>query len=320
MGEQENLVLPVIIEGMEKSAAQPAVENPEKRSSVATLGPMADSLSKGIAAIAIALYASGFLIISLHHSRYGFVSTDPFRPRILAAGAWFLFMTAIPVFGVTKLRGTTALKSWVSLAEFSYPYYFGCLFLSVLATPFFSFSGISQWPAAAPTRWYWSVDAGFLGLALCPKGMEEVFCNRFSCRVSPARSLLLAISRSRSSGRIYRFEENAIVLWFVGVWAITVFEAKIRPRAGDWEKTAFLVLGALFVFALFYYPHIKSSWGGGTPVPATIYFAKDSPIRPSQAVSVQLIEESDQGFYIVAPNEPRALFVPRNSVSLQAIS
>jgi len=122
---------------MATSAAQPAGEPSEKRNSLVSLASLADPLSKSVAALAIALYASGFLIISLHHSRYGFVSTDPFRPRILAAGAWFLFMTAIPVFGVTKLRGTTALKSWVSLAEFSYPYYFGCLFLSVLATLFF---------------------------------------------------------------------------------------------------------------------------------------------------------------------------------------
>ena len=301
---------------MATSAAQPAGEPSEKRNSLVSLASLADPLSKSVAALAIALYASGFLIISLHHSRYGFVSTDPFRPRILAAGAWFLFMTAIPVFGVTRLRGTTALKSWVSLAEFSYPYYFGCLFLSVLATPFFSFSGNSQWPAPAPTRWYWSVATlVFWGLLFALKEWKKS-----SVIVSAVASVLLVLFylqypvRDLLAG--HRFEQNAIVLWFVGVWAVTVFEAKIRPRAGDWEKTAFLVLGALFVFALFYYPHIKSSWGGGTPVSATIYFGKDSVVKPNQPVSAQLIEESDQGFYIVAPNEQRAVFVPRNSVSL----
>ena len=56
-------------------------------SSNGQLSPIVDTLSKGIAAIAIGLYASGFLIVSISHSRYGFVETNPFRPKILAAGA-----------------------------------------------------------------------------------------------------------------------------------------------------------------------------------------------------------------------------------------
>src|ERR1700690_3096815 len=80
-----------------------------------------DLLSKGVAGFAIALYSCGFLIVSIHYSRYGFVGTNPFRPRIAAAGAWFFFLTAIPVFVVTRAKGLQ--KSWIELAEFSYLYY-----------------------------------------------------------------------------------------------------------------------------------------------------------------------------------------------------
>jgi hypothetical protein len=75
-----------------------------KREFLTAAAPWAETLSKAIAGIVIALYASGFLIVSLYHSRFGFIGTNPFRPRILAAGAWFFFFTAIPVWFAAGLR------------------------------------------------------------------------------------------------------------------------------------------------------------------------------------------------------------------------
>ena len=84
----------------------------------------------------------------------------------------------------------------------------------------------------------------------------------------------------------------------------------------DWEKTAFTIAVALTVFANFYYPYLKASWGGGAPINVTIYFNKDSAIRPSQALVAQLVDESDEGFYIVGPQETKAIYVPRTAVAL----
>jgi len=39
--------------------------------------PWADTLSKSVAGIAIALYACGFLVVSLYHAKFGFVGTNP---------------------------------------------------------------------------------------------------------------------------------------------------------------------------------------------------------------------------------------------------
>src|SRR5450631_4416540 len=81
------------------------------RNFLTDLAPWADTLSKGVAAIAIAAYVCGFLIVSLHHANYGFVGTNPFRPRILAAGAWFMFFTIIPVAIASRYKE----RSWVSV-------------------------------------------------------------------------------------------------------------------------------------------------------------------------------------------------------------
>ena len=72
--------------------------------------PWADTFSKAVAGFAIALYASGFLTVSIYHSQFGFVGTNPFRPRILAAGAWFFFFTAIPISIALTFRLDSSLR------------------------------------------------------------------------------------------------------------------------------------------------------------------------------------------------------------------
>src|SRR5713101_241111 len=90
------------------------------------LSPVVDVLSKGIAGIAIALYGCGFLIISLHHSQYGFSETNPFRPRILAAGAWFFLFTAIPIAVALRYR----TEPWSTIARNAYFLWVGLFSLS----------------------------------------------------------------------------------------------------------------------------------------------------------------------------------------------
>jgi hypothetical protein len=99
------------------------------------------------------------------------------------------------------------------------------------------------------------------------------------------------------------FEQGAVRIWFFGVFVVTIALFKVFSKiklaeGGQWSI------------------HMKASWGGGAPVSVTIYFTKDSAISPNKAVSAQLIEESDEGFYIVGPKETKAIYVPRSAVAL----
>ena len=102
------------------TASQDTTLVPRSDRRLADFAPWADSLSKGVAGLAIALYACGFLIVSIYHSQYGFIGINPRRPRILAAGAWFFFFTAIPV-SVALKEGMSALRNGELLlaSEFS---------------------------------------------------------------------------------------------------------------------------------------------------------------------------------------------------------
>jgi hypothetical protein len=117
----------------------------------------------------------------------------------------------------------------------------------------------------------------------------------------------------------HQFQQPSVTIWFFGVGVATLFLASRTPtHLGDtyWAQFLFYALTVLFLFATYYYPNIKASWGGGSPVPAVLYFSKDSSVKPGQNLQVQLLDESDVGFYIVGQNETKAIFVPRSAVSL----
>jgi len=86
-----------------KDATQPPPLAPPE-SQPTTPGQMIDLISKSVAAFAVVLYGCGFLITSIQHFSYGFVETNPFRPRIASAGAWFLLFVAVPPVLVMELR------------------------------------------------------------------------------------------------------------------------------------------------------------------------------------------------------------------------
>jgi hypothetical protein len=280
---------------------------------------------KGIAAMGIAAYVCGFLITSLNQSRYGFAETNPFRPRIISAGAWFLLLTAIPVFTMMRSWGwrhriddwKTFASFWKAFASFLYPYWVGCLTMSIPASMLFTFSDSP--PRLAP-GWWWRPVAIVLALAIFV-GMQQ--SKKFSPTVLAAVSVALVfyfvqadVRQVFIAGQIST--HGAVALWFFGVGVATFLELSAQSGGlpqGNWTKGLVPLFGAVFVFAFFYYPNIKTSWGGGSPVPIVMCFTKESVVKPSQRVAVQLLDESDVGFYILGQNEKRALFIPRSAVS-----
>jgi len=278
-----------------------------------TLGSVVDVLSKGIVGIVLALYASGFLITSLHQSKYGFVEVNPFRPRILAAGAWFVLFTGIPVAIVTSYWAAHRQMNWKAVANFLYFFYMICTGLSWPALIFFSLTGQQTFKT-------WVLVVGALGIvALIIVRESKRIPDYVSAFSSICLVLLFLISAVWPMGVAHQFQQPSITLWLFGIGAATLFVLVTIPphlRDGRWSQPLFYALFALFLFASYYYPHIKTSWAGGNPVPVTLYFTKDSALKPNQSVSAQLLDETDAGFYIVGSNEDKAIFVPRNAVSL----
>lgn len=311
---------------MEQEKANSSPPLPQPVSLPPAVGTTLDIVSKSVAAFAIVLYGCGFLITSIHQFNYGFVETNPFRPRIASAGAWFLLFTAVPLAiarGMQRYRHLWAgqEKWWHNIGAILFEYYVACFFFGPAFFWMFDFYVDPVTVVLTPTTWGMTKAA----LALLAVLVLIALCvwKRVPWYVSGIATIILVGNLIRNAATdlfvLEHFRFAAIWLWFFAVGILGLLEMKARswiPRLGDWTQTIFLMLGALLVFASYYYPHIKSSWGGGAPIPVTIYFTKDSAIMPSQSVGALLVDESDAGLYVVGKNDKKATFIPRSAVGL----
>jgi hypothetical protein len=286
---------------MSTSAAQPAPEE-EKQPSFRALAPYADTLSKSVAAIVVALYVAGFLIVSLHHAHFGFTTTEPFRPRILAAGTWFFLLLAIPA--VTLVETVRASEDSTGRAQFLVIACAGLNLLAYVLCPIFmDFSNEWDLPHGTPLI-ILIVSAAVVIALMISKKIPRAVSATLSV-ITVVVVILVELNVTLEHG----FGPNGPAAWFniillLGLFRYTTWSVDKR-RSIETHDVLLPGFGILLAFSLYIYPHIKASWGGGTPVPATVYFGKESPIKAGQAVSAQVVEESDQGFYLVAPKEKK---------------
>jgi hypothetical protein len=303
---------------MEQEEARPS----QPKGLPPVVGITLDVLSKSVAAFAIVLYGCGFLITSIHQFSYGFTESSPLRPRIASAGAWFIVFVAIPIaFEMEHRRlkgGTENHQRW--LRSPATIMFFDCVLSMFFGLCFgVVFKPETDYVAANPI---WT--AGTAVLLSVVVGVLVVLgqWERFPKSVALVASMVLVGYLSVYGGRealIYHCSTPAaIMFWFLyagilfnpgnlinqerwlGSWKLWAH--------GSWPQSISLAILGLFIFASFYYPHIKSSWGGGAPIPVTIYFTKDSTIMPSQSVGALLVDESDAGLYVVGKNDKEATF------------
>lgn len=294
-------------------------EVPQHPDHLSINGAAFEFASKSIAITALLLYGCGFLVSSIQHFSYGFLETNPFRPRILSAGIWFFLFVAIPIFMVVENRKLKSIPGdrGVWLQRFSTLLFFYCttsygigitlqlIFLSKGETS----GGNSIW----------------ITLLLMLSVAAIVLSNqwqRFPKVIAPIASIVftsfIVIDGVRDILN-HRATPATTAMWCLGLVGIIYGEMHPRSwklKAGNWTQSISFLLIGIYVFSIFYYPHINSSWGGGAPIPITIFFSKDSAVMPSQNVAVLLLDESDAGLYIVGKGSKKAAFIPRSSVGL----
>lgn len=291
-----------------------------KRNLLAGISSWADAFSKAVAGIAIALYASGFLTVSLYHSQFGFGGTNPFRPRVLAAGVWFFFFTAIPI----SIALTFRLDSWRKIWRNAPNIWIACVTLSILLGGLL-FDYTTSSPVIHLPTWAWIATAVAWAALVAATAPAWFKLPEWAVIIAAVLLTLLYLVNPFVSFLKHDFNIMCLALWYFGVSfvALTEFKTRNLQNLGDfggWAKPMGVLLGAILIFSQYVYPHLKASWGGGTPANVTIYFSKDSLISPNKSVQAQLVEESDEGFYIVGPKESKAIFIPRSAVALMYFS
>ncbi len=118
---------------------------------------------------------------------------------------------------------------------------------------------------------------------------------------------------------VFKYADRTIfwfVVWLSSVCLFTLYiSLKIRNpgelRKTEWERIFLMIVPVVFfTYATKVYPKIRHQFGGGAPVPVVLHLAKKMPVFDSTSVPVSLIDETEQGYYVVRGSH-KALFVAR---------
>ena len=276
-------------------------------------------------------YVCGYLIVSIYESSFGFTELNPFKPKILAAGILFMFLTLVGVLVATvgfkeREEETSEAQKFVNFSYSFLFYYYGTY---IVASVIFAFLLAGTSKPVIPSGWVILSIAVLVGLT--------VFINLRWERQKRLKTVLgvttgVASLASVAAWVVIEWKHRGMLsafplhMWFfvTGILIFRFFKNAKKPGAlterANWNQTAGTALALLFVFARWVYPGISIAWGGGEKTPVVLYFTKDSSLLPNQNLSVQLIEESENGFYFLMPESKSAVFIPRTFVSAVSFS
>ena len=276
-----------------------------------------------------AVYALGFVIVSVHLWTLGIAHVEPIRPRAFATGALFIALGAGAAFignpsmprhahSALLWRPTDfrqvgedvpyTLKSTNSRLVSGTASIVGAYFL---AWQVYIYLGANQ-VASSGFTWRSSV-AALVGVGL----FVTAIVVRTNMRGKVARAIV----------RVTVIAGMALILWSlftadvswkaVGRWsAVVAGYSAFRPwllatDRSEAHTTAFALLGLFTAYATAVYPTFAPAWGGGAPVEATLEVVAGDRTRVEH---VLIIDETTHGFYLRTDNGESTLFLPRESV------
>jgi hypothetical protein len=112
-----------------------------------------------------------------------------------------------------------------------------------------------------------------------------------------------------------------LIFWFALVgWLAHQTHTPIREPAKlvevRWDIVVLNIISLFTVFGGWIYSKIPAELGGGRPSRVALQFVGVSPVDNSSKMDVWLVDETDGGFYFLrAPRDRKAIFVPRSIVS-----
>lgn len=319
-------------DGEENEMADPRAEGQDTgilRSGLSSQGfrETLELLSKGWVFLLAAIYASGYIVVSIYHASLGLNEINPLRPKIAAAGLLFLALglganyiqrhvdaffkdsssyesesqrRILSAFGgalgmyCLDLIGATAVTLLMrfDMASNNGGLFYALWMLGILLSVM-SVSARKSRPRLLRFSTHWSFTLVCILVLMALTGMSaplhgELGLRQFALYIATVQ---LAIIMATNFHVIF------------GPWA-----------EGNWSILTAAMLLPLLLFGIWVYPHTKAAFGGGEPTTAEISVLPTSGSGTPTTVSVKLVDESDAGFYVIEANDSRVLYIPRNLV------
>ena len=269
-------------------------------------------------------YGVGLLIVSLRLSDFGIAEFSFFKPRIFAVGTLFLLLTFVSCLAALRIQGLMGLRSYM-----------------VLVTR-----------PITHLKW-WRVYSSFLfyqmsvGLALVTRFVltDENYSSKLEFHllgIPAAAGVALAIVAGYVFDRFWRsitfgsffvslialvavLAHSGYALFWLSAWYYIVGMASVFAyllakdstfkRYFEWEWLPFLIAAAIVCYSLKIYPTIKPQFGGGASTSVLFTFSDHKPVPFPADQEVQLIDETEQGYYVSVPrNDQRSVYFVRRDL------
>ncbi len=271
------------------------------------------------------MYAAGFLVLTLYLAKFGITELNLLRPRILSTGVLFLLLTAIPIFSVSTMfalfglskppmpGSRTVQHQGLLKLQISFFFYLVCFGLAIPSV--FLLGNLK------------SVRSPGLNLCLllfAPALIVAILTNYVFDRFRYALTIGTFLTSGAIAAVVVRYADRGflwLTVWYyaVGLITVIVYYAVRDPssrRGLQWEVAPFWLIGLLSFYVLQVYGNMLPQFGGGKPRPVVMYFSTKIPAVDSDSAEVMLLEETDQGYYILLQaDEKTAFFVRRDLVA-----
>lgn len=280
-----------------------------------------ETFARAIAALVVTIYGIGFVVLTVSEARYGIFQFSPLRARILLVGFAFTALAALPAaaehyniayYGPLESvlhNADPTLERYRSVvlgSGFVYTaYIMAALFKLVLFAPA---TGVHRWwhPAA--------FAGGFLALLV----VYAIVGKKFAAHPKSTTAAALVTDGVFLAGIGVADEAlRNLTLWFLlsGVMALSMRRSANRLRFALDFLNWFSIIMAVSFYIGAIFGSLPPKFGGGAPTAAVLYLDKPVAWLDSTTASVSLLDETDQGFYVLTPGKSKALFVPRSAVA-----
>lgn len=273
------------------------------------------------------VYALGFLIIAIHHSTLSIPEFDPLKPKIFSAGIVFILLAGLPVLAALRMFDIFGLSipvvkgiqvqpgneaAWKAATVFSF--WWVALGFSVTVGQIF-LDGIAAW-----RPWGFTCDIVIFALLAVYIVLLRKYFNRLP-DIFAFAALGIVVADAVVTFKFADRKLFWLTLWayFVGLggaYCLHLLNDPDKRRKFEWERLVPYVALTIGLYGSGLYRYIPPHYGGGKPTPSTMYFASKVPFTNADSANVQFLEETNSGYYILAPGDDRhAYFLRRDSVS-----
>ncbi len=274
------------------------------------------------------VYALGFLIIAIHHAQFSIPQFDPLKTKIFSTGLVFLLMVGAPAIFAFRTQGLFGLKIQTGIGIACDPTNRDALSAALVAGSFFPAYGLGRYVAGTFYGASYGFKVwGFTGFLFCASTFLLLgFLMKKRFDKWPGTFVLLSFLHAIGTFIFaLMFDDRRMFgagLWFFGMGLLSLYLLHVikKPdewRSIEWERQLPIFATVLLLYSTLIYKNISSYFGGGVPVPVTMYFSSAKiPLTNSDTAELQLMEETNDGYYVLKPgDEKHAFFLKRDLVS-----